>query len=74
MRLLQSNLSGGESAGDPNQIQGFEGNQDKADVWCQVFGAFRVHELVGGAAAYVFFIAHRGGQVYPGVAKREISR
>ncbi len=63
--FLQSNLAGGQSTGDPDQIQRFEGNQDEADVGRQVLGALRVHEVVSGVAAGVFFVTHRGGQVYP---------
>ena len=63
--LLQSNLAGGQSTGDPDEIQSFEGNQDKADVGRQVLGALRIHEVVSGVAAGVFFVAHRGGQVNP---------
>ena len=63
--LLQSNLAGGQSTGDPDEIQSFEGNQDKADVSRQVFGALWIHEVVSGVAAGVFLVAHRGGQVNP---------
>jgi len=63
---LQSDLAGGQSAGDPDQIQRLKGNQDEADVGRQILGALRVHEVVSGVAAGVFFVAHRGGQVYPG--------
>lgn len=63
---LQSNLARGQSAGDPDQIQCFEGNEDEADVGRQVLGALRVHEVVSGVAARVFLVAHRGGQIYPG--------
>lgn len=63
--FLQSNLAGGQSTGDPDQIERFEGDQDEADVSRQVLGALRVHKVVSGVAAGVFFIAHRWGQVYP---------
>lgn len=65
--FLQPNLASGQGTGDPDEIQCFEGNQDKADIGRQVLGALWVHEVVGGVAASVFLIAHRRGQVYPGV-------
>lgn len=63
--VLQSNLARGQSAGDPDQIQCFEGNEHEADVGCQIFGTLWVHEVVSGVAARVFLVAHRGGQIYP---------
>lgn len=66
----QSDLAGGQRAGDPDQIQRFEGDQDKADVGRQVLGALWVHEVVSGVAAGVFLVAHRGGQVYPGKQRK----
>lgn len=63
--VLQSNLARGQSAGDPDQIQCFEGNEHEADVGCQVFGTLWVHEVVSGVAARVFLVAHCGGQIYP---------
>lgn len=62
----QPDLAGGQRAGDPDQIQRLEGHHDEADVGRQVLGALRVHEVVGGVAAGVFLVAHRGGQVDPG--------
>lgn len=61
----QANLSSGECAGDPQQVQGLEGHQDEADIGCQVLGTLWVHEVVGGVAACILLIAHRGGQVDP---------
>lgn len=63
--VLQSNLARGQSAGDPDQIQCFEGNEHEADVGCQVFGTLWVHEVVSGVAARVFLVAHCGCQIYP---------
>lgn len=63
---LQSDLSGGQGAGDPNQVQCFERNQDKADVGRKVFGTLWVHEVVRGVAAGVVLVAHSGGQIDPG--------
>lgn len=63
--VSKSNLARGQSAGDPDQIQCFEGNEHEADVGCQVFGALWVHEVVSGVAARVFLVAHCGGQIYP---------
>lgn len=62
---LQSDLASGQSTGDPDQVQRFEGNQDKADIGRQVFGALRVHEVVRGVSAGVVLVAHSGGQIYP---------
>ena len=64
--FLQSDLAGRQSAGDPDEIQRFEGNQDEADIGCQVLGALRVHEVVCGVAAGVFLVPYCGGQVYSG--------
>lgn len=64
---LQAYLTRGQSAGDPHQVQGLEGNQDEADVGRQVLGALRVHEVMGGAAPRVLLEAHRGSQIYPGI-------
>lgn len=63
---LQSDLSRGQSAGDPHQVQRLEGNQNEADVGRQVLGALRVHEVMRGVAAGVFFEAHGRSQVDPG--------
>lgn len=63
--FLQLNLACGQSTGDPDKIKCFEGNQDKADVGCKVLGTLWVHEVVSGVAASIFFVAHRGGKVYP---------
>lgn len=68
--FLQSDLTGGQSTGDPDKIQCLEGNQHEADISRQVLGALWVHEVVSGVAAGVFFVAHRGGQVYPGSKER----
>ena len=60
----QSYMARGEGAGDPEQVQGLEGDQDEADVGSQVLGTLGVHEVVGGPAARVLLVAHGGSQVY----------
>lgn len=64
MNISQADLASREGAGDPQQVQSLEGHQNEADVGSQVLGTFWVHEMVGGVAAYVLFIAHSGCQVY----------
>ena len=61
----QANLSSGECAGAPQQVQGLEGHQDEADIGCQVLGTLWVHEVVGGVAACILLIAQRGRQIDP---------
>ena len=60
----QSYVACGEGAGDPEQVQGLEGDQDEADVGGQVLGTLGVHEVVGGPASRVLLVAHGGSQVY----------
>lgn len=62
--VSQADLASREGASDPQQVQSLEGHQNEADVGSQVLGTFRVHEMVGGVAAHVLFIAHSGCQVY----------
>lgn len=40
----------GESGDNPAQVQGFEGDQDHAHVFFQLFVALRVNEVVSGLA------------------------
>lgn len=62
--VLQADLASREGASNPQQVQSLEGHQNEADVGGQVLGTFWVHEMVGGVAAHVLFIAHSGCQVY----------
>ena len=64
-RHSQAYLASGQSASDPQKVQGFEGHQDEADVGCQVLGTLGVHEVVCGVAPRVLLIADRGSQVDP---------
>lgn len=43
----------GESGDNPAQVQGFEGDQDHAHVFCQLFVALRVNEVVSGLASNI---------------------
>lgn len=61
----QSDLPGGQGAGDPQEVQGLEGHQHEADVGGQVLGTLGVHEMVRGSAADILLKAHGRCLIHP---------
>lgn len=61
----ESDLPCGEGAGNPQEVQGFEGHQHEADVGRQVLGTLGVHEMVGGSAADILLKAHGWRLIHP---------
>ena len=70
MQALQGGLLGdgalGGGADHPLQVDSLEGDQDHADVLCQLPEALRVHEVVGGLPPDVGLKPCSGGLVHPG--------
>lgn len=62
----------GESGDNPAQVQGFEWDQDHAHVFCQLFVALRVNEVVSGLAPNIGFIASSGSTVHSAAQKLEV--
>lgn len=63
---LQPDLASGEGTGDPEQVQGFEGHENKADIGGQVLGTLGIHEVVCSPTTHIALKAHCGGLVHPG--------
>lgn len=55
-----------QSADDPLQVQGFEGDQHQTGAVLQVFGALWVHDVMRGSATHVLLEARGGSLVHPG--------